>query len=575
MRKILVTYLPTSLLLLVLAMILVTCGGGGDGSDSGTTPPPTKSVVITGTVPGTVAIAYDLATGKEAARNVASGTPKTFSLSVAPGDYYLMFIENEGTPTQRSFTFRNVTGGNVFTFKANTTLNLGVLVFNNYPRTAMPLIDPISGNNNVTESFTPEASFSPGAGEWIETRKFVNSTCSSHSPGTTVTENVTIAQGFGIVTFTPAGTTETAIGIANVNTAILTASASALVTIYLTMQSDGSLAGTYSKVGYGGECSEDATITAVLRTPPPAATLTGLSINGPSSIGADSTATYTATASWSDNSTSSVTPTWGVNSYMASISPDGVLSCNQTIVYDEPATVTATYSSGGITKTATMDVTITNVPTIPTPIPFPAHWVLANLHFEENFHTGGGYDSNLYIFHADSSFEQYRYENPPDTSEYVTGTWSIDASGKLILTIPGQGTISVGLIADLFTNLHVLVDDGTGTPYTTIWEKSGPGPQPFDESLIHGTYVNQYGDTWIFDSNGTGSTTGDGGWTYTWSVDDGILKVVFPNGYVGWMYQRPSENTWTDYPVIEWAFVLNTPTGDFYFYYGGMRLIRR
>jgi len=41
------------------------------------------------------------------------------------------------------------------------------------------------------------------------------------------------------------------------------------------------------------------------------------------------------------------------------------------------------------------------------------------------------------------------------------------------------------------------------------------------------------------------------------------------------MYQRPSENTWTDYPVIEWAFVLNTPTGDFYFYYGGMRLIRR
>ena len=225
----------------------------------------TLSVVITGTVPGTVAIAYGLATGKEAARNVASGTPKTFTLSVAPGDYYLMFITNEGTPNQRSFAFQNVTGGNVFTCKANTTLDLGVLVFNNYPGTATPLFDPISGNANVTETFMPEASFSPGAGEWIATRKFVNSTCSGHSPGTTVTENVTIAQGFGIVTFTPAGTTETAIGVANVNTAILTASTSALATIYLTMQSDGSLAGTYSKVGYGEGCSEDATITAVLK----------------------------------------------------------------------------------------------------------------------------------------------------------------------------------------------------------------------------------------------------------------------------------------------------------------------
>ena len=72
------------------------CGGGGGGSDS--PPTPTKSVFIKGTVPGTVAIAYDTATGKEATRNVASGTPKTFSLNVAPGDYYLMFIENEGTP---------------------------------------------------------------------------------------------------------------------------------------------------------------------------------------------------------------------------------------------------------------------------------------------------------------------------------------------------------------------------------------------------------------------------------------------------------------------------------------------
>jgi hypothetical protein len=50
------------------------CGGGGGGSDSDTPTPPTKSVVITGTVPGTVAIAYDYATGMEAAQDGAGRT---------------------------------------------------------------------------------------------------------------------------------------------------------------------------------------------------------------------------------------------------------------------------------------------------------------------------------------------------------------------------------------------------------------------------------------------------------------------------------------------------------------------
>jgi len=576
MRKILFTYLPASLFLALLAMILVSCGGGGDGSNSGTTPAPpsTKSVVITGTVPGTVAIAYDLATGKEAARNVASGTPKTFSLSVAPGEYYLMFIENEGTPPQRSFAFRNVTGKNVFTLKANTTLDLGVLVFNNYPGDAVPLVDPISGNGNITESFALEATFSPGAGEWIVTRKFVNSTCPGHSPGTTVTEDVTIAQGFGIVTFTPAGTTGTAIGVANVNTAILTASASALETIYLTMQSDGSIAGTYSKVGYGGGCSEEGTITAVLGTPapPPAAILTGLSINGPSSMSEYGTATYTATASWSDNSTSTVTPTWSVNPQVAGISTGGVLSCQGGVSGDQTVTITATYSAGGITETATMDVTITNTNT--TPYPLTAHMLSGRIFFEEQYNAEGDYASSLFVFNADFSFQQYRYKNPPGMSEYLTGTWSIGGSGEVIMNYADGETITVVAFDDLVYRTMVLVDVRTGTPYTVEWEPSGPGLYPF-RAVLQGTYVNQYGDTWTFNSNGTGSTTGAGGYTFTWTVDAGILKVIFSNGYKGWMYERSSSRPTMSPTIIRWAFVEYAPTGDFYFYYGGMELTRQ
>lgn len=303
----------------------------------------------------------------------------------------------------------------------------------------------------------------------------------------------------------------------------------------------------------------------------PQADLTGLSVNGPPSMSEYGTAVYTATASWSDNSTSTVTPTWSVNSQVASISPGGVLSC-PTIDNDQTVTVTATYSSGGITEADTMDVMINNIATIP----FTAQMLSGGVFFEENL-AGGGYESTLSLLNADFSFEQYSYKIPPDTSDQSTGTWSIDASGDLIVNISGQGTVTVRLLADLFTEFQVLVDDGTGTPETVILEKSGPGPYPFDDSLLPGTYVNQLGDIWIFNADGTGSTTGDGGWIYTWSVDSGILRVVFPlNGYVGSMYLRPgSQSTATEYTIIDWAFVIHDPAGGFGAYYGGMELTRQ
>lgn len=205
---------------------------------------------------------------------------------------------------------------------------------------------------------------------------------------------------------------------------------------------------------------------------------------------------------------------------------------------------------------------------------FTDRMLSGGIYFEEHNNEEGDYVSTLTIFNAGSSFGQYRYKNPPDTSEHVTGTWSINGLGELILNYAGGKAITVVPITspDLGLSLEVWVDDETGFPYTVKWERSGPGPFPF-RAVLQGTYVNQYGDTWIFNPNGTGSTTGDGGWTFTWSVDDGILKVVFPDGYVGWMYER-STSMYTYYPttIIRCAFVEYTPTGDFYFYYGGMEL---
>jgi len=580
MRQRLITYLVASFLLAFLALFLAACGGGGDGSPSGTIPQPANSVVITGTSPETVAIAYDVATGKEAARDVADGSSETFSLSVPPGTYYLMFVRNEGTSSQESFGFRNVTGTNVFTFKANTTSDLGVLDFNNLDflllGSAVPRIDPFSGNDNVTESVMPEATFSPGDGRWTATTTFVNSTCPGHSPGSTLTEDVTIAHGFGIVTYTPDGTADTEVGIANVNTAIIDRKSSdALVTIYLTMQPDGSLAGTYSKVGYGGGCSEEGTLTAVLGTaPPPAAILTGLLINGPYTMSDSDTATYTATARWSDNTTSTVTPTWSVDSQLAQISTGGALSWQGGLTSDQRVMITATYSSGGTTEACTKYVTIAH-----GTIPFTNQELSGRIFFWGTDLAGS--PSRVYILNADSSLKVYVTFGANAMHTLATGTWSIYPDGALHLDffVADNGPLRVRRFTDSSTEMVVEVyDEAWGqwgfSARVETWEKT----VPVDPSKLPGTYSDDDGYAWVFNNDGTGSVSIFGGTTFTWSVDSaGVLRLPFATGYTGVLYARASSQTTdTSYTSLMAAFAEHrTSTGIFYEYYGGIVLTRQ
>jgi hypothetical protein len=233
------------------------------------------------------------------------------------------------------------------------------------------------------------------------------------------------------------------------------------------MQSDGSLAGTYSRVGYGGGCSEEATLTAVLgASPPPAATLTGLSINGPSSMPEYGSPTYTATASWSDNPTSTVTPIWSVSSQVAEISTGGMLYCPGGVYPDQTVTVSATYSSGGITKTATMDVTIIHV----WSIPFTLQELSGKAFLEVNSNAEGGYVSRLYKLNADFSLELTSYKNIPDTSGYETGTWSNDPYG-IHLNISGREPFTVQRVAESSTGITMLIYDGPGPPSVVTWNE--------------------------------------------------------------------------------------------------------
>ena len=92
--------------------------------------------------------------------------------------------------------------------------------------------------------------------------------------------------------------------------------------------------------------------------------LTNLAITGPASVMESSTATYAATASFSDGTTQHVTAaaTWSENSSFASIA-GGVLTTTA-VTSDETVVISGSYTSGAVTKTATLSITVTNAPSV-------------------------------------------------------------------------------------------------------------------------------------------------------------------------------------------------------------------
>ena len=107
----------------------------------------------------------------------------------------------------------------------------------------------------------------------------------------------------------------------------------------------------------------NATRSVSLAVSAPAGVLTGLTIGSPSTVPENSSASYTAMASWSDGSTSDVTASagWSVDpTAYASISA-GVLETSE-VPGDQTVTVSASYSSGVVTETADIIVTIVDVP---------------------------------------------------------------------------------------------------------------------------------------------------------------------------------------------------------------------
>jgi hypothetical protein len=97
--------------------------------------------------------------------------------------------------------------------------------------------------------------------------------------------------------------------------------------------------------------------------PPVQSSLPGLSelfIGCPSSLNEGESGVCTATALWSDGAMTPVSPTWSEGSPYAMIGADGVLTTT-TVSGDQPATVTADYTSAGVTRTASTTVMIADL----------------------------------------------------------------------------------------------------------------------------------------------------------------------------------------------------------------------
>ncbi len=112
---------------------------------------------------------------------------------------------------------------------------------------------------------------------------------------------------------------------------------------------------SYSRDGRSYSAYKAVTITNTGTT---SASLTGLTVTGPSSVNSGASASYTATAAFSDNTTRNVTSSasWSVTPAVGTISSGnyspGTVTTNQTV------TIAASYISGGVTKSANTTVTV-------------------------------------------------------------------------------------------------------------------------------------------------------------------------------------------------------------------------
>lgn len=107
-----------------------------------------------------------------------------------------------------------------------------------------------------------------------------------------------------------------------------------------------------------GSVTKTATWTVIVKAS--SAALSGLTISGNTTLKAGDTAAYTASAGYGDGTSKTVSNIqWSVSGTGATIDSTGTLTASSTLTADATVMLTAIYTEGSVTKTATLSVKIT------------------------------------------------------------------------------------------------------------------------------------------------------------------------------------------------------------------------
>ena len=163
-----------------MALTLAACGGGGGtAGDGGGTGATAGTATIQGQVSGSAVIAIDSDTDLEAARAAASGTPKTFRMTLPTGHAYRFYlVENEGAGNAGRIYPVYMESTNVFQMTSaanNHTIDFGMVRPDFTNGNAFPANNPMGypgmmagGENRSIPPFLSGAAFSMGdlQGAW-------------------------------------------------------------------------------------------------------------------------------------------------------------------------------------------------------------------------------------------------------------------------------------------------------------------------------------------------------------------------------------------------------------------------
>jgi len=377
----------------VAGPLSVSPAGGlsSSGTAGGPFSPSSQSYTLTntGTAPmnWTASKAQSWVTLSSTGGTLAAGATATVTASINSGANSLAAGSYSDT-----VTFANTTNGT-----GNTTRAVGLTVNAAVSLSGIAISGPASVNESATGTFAVTATWSDGTTTsvtpaWTTTLGTISASGVLTAPSVTANQTATVSASytFGGVTRTasrsvtianvqaalsgiaisgPASVNESATGTFAVTatwsdgtttsvtpawtTTLGTISASGVLTApSVTANQTATVSASYTFGGVTRTASRSVTIANVQ------AALSGIAISGPASVNESATGTFAVTATWSDGTTTSVTPAWTTT--LGTISASGVLTA-PSVTANQTATVSASYTFGGVTRTATMAVTVVDV----------------------------------------------------------------------------------------------------------------------------------------------------------------------------------------------------------------------